>query len=254
MKQLVCMVCALGLVVSVFAQISTVEIATNKTTALIFPYPIKHVDRGSKDVLVQPVKESQNILLVKAAIKGFDTTNLSVVTEDGSIYSFAVFYGEPGVWIYRFPVQVKTAIATYAAGILDNPKTMKGIQSKKWEVIGQVSGIYIKDDVMYLQLDLQNQSPINYDINFLRFFIKDKSVPKRTAIQENELEPLYTIGNDRRINAGTHNLIVVALNKLTLPEAKYLAIEIGEKDGGRNLSMKISNRKIMKAIALPDLR
>ena len=33
------------------------SISTDKTTSLIFPFPIKYVDRGTMDILVQPVKE-----------------------------------------------------------------------------------------------------------------------------------------------------------------------------------------------------
>src|SRR5688572_643489 len=118
MKQIVCLICAIGLTLIVFAQTSSLCIATDKTTSLIFPFAIKHVDRGTKDVLVQPVKEADNILLVKAATNNFSETNLSVITSDGSVYSFAVCSGNPESWIYHLPVQSKVAISTYANGIL----------------------------------------------------------------------------------------------------------------------------------------
>lgn len=248
------MVCAISVFVSSFAQIPNLQIATDKTISLIFPYPIKHVDRGTKNVLVQPVQEAGNILLVKAASKDFPGTNLSIVTDDGSVYSIAVSYGETSTWIYRFPIQSKTSISAYANSILYNPKTMIGIKDASWNVIAKVIGIYIKDDVIYYQLDLQNASPIDYDINFLRFYIRDKTKAKRTAIQENEITPLYVAGNVSRIKANTRNSIVIALSKFTIPDAKYLAIEIGEKNGGRNLLLKVNNHKIIKAILLPDLK
>ena len=254
MKQFVCAVCAISVFVSSFAQTPSLQIVTDKTVSLIFPYPIRHVDRGTKDVLVQPVPETGNILLVKAAAKNFPGTNLSVVTNDGSVYSIAVVYGESSQWIYRFPVQLKTSVFTYANSILDNPKTMIGIKDVSWSMIARVIGIYIKDDVIYYQLDLQNESPIDYDINFLRFYIRDKTKAKRTAVQETEIKPLYVAGNISRVKANSHNSIVVALNKFTFPDAKYLAIEIGEKSGGRNLLMKVNNHKIVKAISLPDLK
>lgn len=254
MKQFVCAVCAIGVFVSSFAQTPGIQIATDKTISLIFPCSIKHVDRGTKDILVQPLEESGNILLVKAASKDFPETNLSVVTDDGSVYSIAVSYGETTTWIYRFPVQLKTSIYTYANSILDNLKTMIGIRDASWDMIARVIGIYIKDDVIYYQLDLQNQSPIDYDINFLRFYIRDKKKAKRTAIQEAEITPLYLAGSTSIVKANNHNSIVVALGKFTIPDAKYLAIEIGEKNGGRNLLLKVNNRKIIKAISLPDLK
>lgn len=241
------------LLVSASAQ-SPLCIATDKTTSLIFPYAIKHVDRGTKDVLVQPVKEADNILLVKAASKDFTESNLSVITEDGSVYSLPVICGEPAVWVHRFPVQNKTSIQTYCNSIIDNPATIRGIKDAHWNIIATLSGIYIKDDVIYYQLGLRNESTIDYDINFLRFYIRDKKKSRRTASQENELRPLYVAGNTSLVKANTRNCIVVALQKFTIPDAKYLAVEIGERNGGRDLAMKIHNRKIIRAIALPDIR
>jgi conjugative transposon TraN protein len=254
MKSLVCLVCAVGIVVSSFAQISSLRIATDKTTSLVFPFAIKHVDRGTKDVLVQPVKEADNILLVKAAATNFSETNLSVVTADGSVYSFAICYGNPEAWIYHLPTQSKASVSYYANSILDNSKTMHGIQDHSWDMVASVTGIYIKENIIYYQLSLENQSPIDYDIDFLRFYIRDKKKNRRTATQENELRPIYIAGNTSQIKANSTNTSVIALEKFTIPDAKYLAIEIGEKNGGRHLFMKVNNNKIIKAISLPDLK
>ncbi len=79
MKRIVGLMCACMVAVSGMAQTS-LTITTDKTTSLIFPFPIRHIDRGTKDILVQQVKEADNILLVKAAAKDFPETNLSVVT------------------------------------------------------------------------------------------------------------------------------------------------------------------------------
>jgi conjugative transposon TraN protein len=254
MKRFVCLVLVGWLFVSAKAQTSLC-ISTEKTTSLVFPSAILHVDRGTKSVLVQPVKESPTILLVKAATKGFPETNLSVITEDGSVYTFVICYdNNPAQWVYHLPVNKTSTLATYANGILDNPKTMRGIKDSKWDILIKVSGIYIKDDVIFYQLNISNQSPIDYDIDLLRFFIRDKKKGKRTAVQENELKPLYVAGNISKVKAHSSSVIVVALDKFTIPDAKYLAVQMMEKNGGRHLLMKINNRKILKAIPLPDLR
>jgi hypothetical protein len=242
------------MIISTFAQGPSLSITTDKTTSLIFPYAIRHVDRGTRDILVQPIREANNILLVKAAVRDFEATNLSIVTDDGSVYSVPVSYGEPLVWVYRFPPQIKTSISTYANSIIDNPKTMIGIKDASWDMVARVNGIYIKDNVIYFQLHLLNQSTIDYDINFIRFSIRDKKRGKRTAAQETDLAPLYVAGNTSRIIANSYNSVVIALDKFTIPDAKYLAIQIGEKNGGRHLSMKVNNRHLIKAIPLPDLK
>jgi conjugative transposon TraN protein len=255
MKRLVCLFGGCWLFVSAIAQTSALCISTDKTTSLIFPFSIRHVDRGTKDILVQQVKEADNILLVKAAAKNFSETNLSVVTEDGSVYTFVINYEEkPPTWVYNLPANKKATIATYANGILDNPKTIKGIKDNKWDMVANVIGIYIKEAIIYYQVEINNESPIDYDIDLLRFYIRDKKKNKRTAIQENELKPLYVAGNIIQVKAFNQNVIVVALDKFTIPDAKFLAVQIMEKNGGRHLLMKINNNKIMQAVTLPDLK
>lgn len=234
---------------------TSLPITTDKTITLVFPFPIRHVDRGTKDVLVQPVKEANNILLVKAAFAKFSETNLSVITEDGGVYAFRVCYeSDPSVWVWQIPPQHEVNIETYANGVLDNPKTLHGIRAASWDMEVKVTGIYIKENVIYYQIQLENRSSIDYDIDLLRFYLRDKKQRKRTAVQENEVKPIYVAGNAKQVKAKFTNTIVAALEKFTIPDKKYLAIQIIEKNGGRNLLMKVHNNKIVKAISLPDLR
>ena len=254
MKRLVCLVCALGFVVSCLAQ-TTLNITTSKTTSLIFPFPVKHVDRGAKDILVQQVAEADHILLVKAASPNFSETNLSVITGDGSLYSFSVCYlPDPPLWVYKLPVQKEASVASYANSLLDNPPTIRTGHDKKGGVEAELTGIYIRGEVIYYQLSLLNESPIDYDIAFLRFYIRDKKQPKRTAVQEVEVSPQYVAGNISRIKAASKSRIVLALEKFTIPDQKYFAIEIGEKNGGRHLLLKVKNTRIIRAIPLPDYK
>lgn len=247
-------ICGCLLFVSALAQ-SSLCLATDKTTSLVFPFSIRHVDRGTKDLLVQQVKETDNILLIKAASKNFPETNLSVVTADGSIYSFVVCYdSKPSVWTYNMPVHYKATVATYASGIIDNARRMRGGKDRQWDMEVEVTGIYIKDDIIYYQLQLSNESPVDYDIELLRFYIRDKNKNKRTAVQENELMPVYMAGNTTQVKARNNNTIVVALDKFTIPDAKYFFIQMMEKNGGRHLQVRITNRKIVRAVSLPDLK
>lgn len=52
-------------------QYKNLQIGYSKTTSIVFPYPIKSIDKGSADVLVQKAKGVENILLVKAARQYF---------------------------------------------------------------------------------------------------------------------------------------------------------------------------------------
>lgn len=254
MKRFVCLMAMSWLFVSAIAQTS-LFITTDKTTSLVFPFAIRHVDRGTQAVLAQQVKDAPTILLVKAAEKDFPETNLSVVTDDGSVYSFTVCYSsQPALWVHYLPVNKTRAISSYANAILDNQKTIKGIKDKKYNMKSLVKGIYIKDNVIYYQLYIENSGPVDYDIDLLRFYIKDKKKSKRTAVQENEQKPLYTAGNTSKVKAKSNSVMVFALDKFTIPDKKYLAVQIMEKNGGRHFLLKLNNKEIMKAIVLPDLK
>lgn len=247
MKFLICAICIVACASTSFGQVTHLKIGTSKTINLVFPFAIKHVDRGTKDVLVQPVSEARNILLVKAAFENFDETNLSVITDDGSVYSFLVSYGIPECWIYYIPDQKKESVSEQAQRLLDNPRTIKGIGDSKWEMKARICGIYISEGVIYYQLQVVNRSPIDYDMDFMRFYIRDKGKAKRTAVQENEINAEYIDGKPDRVKAHSEKNMVIAFQKFTIPDAKYFAIEIGEKNGGRRLLLKVSNRKILKA-------
>jgi conjugative transposon TraN protein len=255
MKQVVCLACALCFVVSLSAQMPSLCISSNKTTSLIFPFPVKHVDRGNKEIIVQQVAEAENILLVKAATAGFTETNLSVITGDGSLYSFEVCYEPfPSVWVYQLPVQKAATMAMYAAAVLVNPPVIRSLHHSKWGMHLLITGIYIKGDVLYYQISIQNDSPVDYSIDGLRFSIRDKRVVKRTAIQELELSPLLIAGNATRVKAHDITTIVVALEKHVIPDKKMLAVHVTEKGEGRSLSLRMGNKYILGATSLPDLK
>lgn len=236
-----------------FAQTS-LTIATDKTTSLIFPFPIKYVDRGTKDVIVQPVKEDERILLVKAASKQFAETNLSVVTGDGHVYEFTVNYAaQPSMLVLHLPPSKKATVASYANMILNNP-SKRIIKVEHAGIVTKLSGIYVKDDIIYYQLQIHNHSPLDYDIELLKFHIVDKKKGKRTALQENELVPIYVAGNKSKVKAYSYSVVTVALEKFTIPDAKFLGIQLMEKNGGRHFNLRVYNNQILKAKVLADLQ
>ena len=250
MKQLIILLCLSS---QCFAQ-TQLSVTTDKTTSLIFPFPIKYVDRGTKDIIVQPVKENENLLLVKAASKGFAETNLSVVTGDGNVYTFTVNYSaSPEALIFHLPPNKKGTIAAYAGMILNNPPK-RIVRVEHAGIITKLIGIYIKDEVIYYQLEIHNHSPLDYDIDWLKFFIIDKKKSKRTAVQENEMIPLHIAGNKTQVKAYNFSVIVVALDKFTIPDAKFLGIQMMEKNGGRHFNLKVYNNQILKARIMPELR
>ena len=245
------------------------DVTFNKTTNLVFPGAIASVDKGSRDIMVQRTAGAENILKVKAGTRGFDETNLSVVTSDGKLYSFLVRYQEHlrylNVTIGKEPVSAAPGapaagapmnegeLSAYAQIALEADKNIGGVGDKSSGMSLRVEGFYVKGGILFCRLRLQNASAIPYDVDQFRFYIRDKKQAKRTAFQEVEIQPAYILGDPSTLKGTETKTLVFAVPKFTIPDGKYLVVAIMEKNGGRHLSLKIKNRKIMKATLLPDL-
>lgn len=233
---------------------TNLSISNEITTTLVFSTAITHIDRGSAGILVQRINDANNIVLIKSSKDTLRATNLSVITDDGEVHSFLVDYTEkPSQWIYYIPATVSRSVESFAKGILDNPRTMRSVRDKNWDIVTEVTGIYVKESILYYQLQLTNQSPLNFDIEVIRFFVKDKKRAKRTSIQEKELTPVHVVGNTKQVGAYGSTTIVLAFEKLTIPDKKYLGIQIMERNGGRHLAMRLGNKKLLQARILPSM-
>lgn len=230
------------------------QVGFSKTTSIVFPYAIKSIDKGSADVLVQKAKGVENILLIKAAKQYFFQTNLTVVTSDGKLYVFVLNYDEdcPDLnlkaengtavnkdILFSMENENQRKIEQEAGLVLSKKKKLRGIKRSKFQISLEISAIFISQDIFYFRIVFENKSKINYDIDQLRFFIRDQRKSKRTASQEIEILPLYTTSSSQVIPDKSKVVKVFALDKFTIPEKKYLTLQIIEKNGGRHLELDL---------------
>jgi conjugative transposon TraN protein len=238
------------------------EITTGKTTHIVFPYSIKTVDRGNGGILAQTAAGFDNILQVKAAMASFDTTNLTVITGDGTLYSFLASYCQnpssinirigksknAGTMSGRKPNEAEIEQALIHASHNDSSNVSIKDQSSQTKL--ELSGIYICGDILLCKLTLTNNSPVKYDIETLRFSIRDKKRPKRTAIQETYITPFRVLSDTTSVASNAEHTFIYAIPKMTIPDKKLLSIALHEKDGGRHLNLKVRNRHILKSLPL----
>jgi conjugative transposon TraN protein len=244
-------------------------IACLKTTNLVFPYAIRSVDRGSDAVLARKATGVDNVLQVKAAKADFQPTNLTVITADGQLYSYLLHYArDPGRLnlVFGKTKEPGTDGADSVDGAADFDKgtynlcTLRQAASRaaadKRSVFGKadrsygmaikLEGVYAGGNVLYYRILLHNSSNIDYGIGGFRFAVMDRRRYKRTAAQEIDIRPVYIFQDTTVIRGHTTRLLVFALPKLTFPDNKYLSIRLAEKDGGRNLELKVPARTIMR--------
>lgn len=242
----------------------SLNIAFNKTTSIVFPYSITSVDRGSRDVLAQKAHGVENVLQLKAANKTFPETNITVITADGKLHHFVINYlDNPKSYIHYISFLNRNTISEFPILFHDNLNAARlALISKrilKFRVPGKVVGekksnikfsikeIFIQDDLMFFKIQIRNASNVRYDIGSLRFYFRDREKVKRTATQEIEICPVHIEGKIEKITGQATIDAVYVLPKFTLADGKALEVDLIEKDGGRNLKLRLFNNKILQA-------
>jgi conjugative transposon TraN protein len=258
-----------------------IEVTFDKTVHLIFPSPIVYVDLGSANIVAGKADGAENILRVKAAIRDFATeTNFSVVTDEGSFYSFNVKYAdEPqklniemkdfihsGKTVNRpdnsLDIRMKELdnespgpVKLIMKSIHDNDrKLIRHIGSRKFGIQFLLKGIYAYDGLLYLHTSIRNSTNIPYGIDFIRFKIVDKKVAKRTAVQETPIVPVRAYNLITRIGGKHTERTVFAIGRFTIPDGKRLVIDLYEKNGGRHQSFVIENEDLVRAERISELK
>lgn len=272
MKKLIVLLIANLIGIAAFAQGNAVQsyvsivpeelsIAVGKTTNIIYPFAVKSVDRGSREILVQKAKGLENILQVKAGKECFTETNLTVVTTDGKLYSYNLHYDESPSQLNLdytkgsiissseegFNERQAKELAEIAVGA---DKNIFRIKDKTNGIKLVVDGLFIYENLFFFRLRIENKTNINYDLDQLRIFIKDQKKSKRTASQEIEVKQLYVHNPTSVIKGQGIETWVIAVPKFTIPDKKELILQVMEKAGGRHLEVQLKNKKIVKAAVI----
>ena len=257
------------------------EVTFDKTCHVIFPAAIAYVDLGSANIIAGKADGAENVIRVKAAKRGFKgETNMSVITEDGAYYSFNVKYArEPRILnvemtdfihdgeavnrpnnsmnIYlkelgsECPVLVRLVMKSIWK---ENKRRVKQIGSKSFGIQFLLKGIYTHNGLLYFHTEIKNSSNVPFDVDFITWKIVDKKVAKRTAIQEQVIQPLRTQNFVLNVAGNSNERTVWTMDKFTLPDDKCLMVELAEKNGGRHQSFTIENTDLVRARVISELK
>ena len=257
------------------------EVTYDKTVHILFPSAVRYVDLGSPNLIAGKADGAENVIRVKATVRNFRTeTNMSVITEDGSYYSFNVKYAdEPlllnvemtdfihdGSTVNRpnnaqeiylkelgseSPMLVHLIMKSLHK---ENRRKVKHIGCKRFGIQYLLKGIYVHNDLLYLHTEIKNQSNVPFDVDYITFKIVDKKVAKRTAIQEQVLFPLRAYNYAVRVAGKKSERTVFCLQKFTIPDGKQLVVEMNEKNGGRHQTFVVENEDLVQAETINELR
>jgi hypothetical protein len=107
-------------------------------------------------------------------------------------------------------------------------------------------GVYLRDGMLWLSLLLRNDSRIGYCPEYARSFIREKRKIKRMAVQEIPVEPVCR-QLPPMVAGKTGRLMNLGFRSFTLEKTKVLILQVAEKDGGRQLSLSLPAKLLLKA-------
>ena len=257
------------------------EVTYDKTTHIIFPSAVRYVDLGSPNLVAGKADGAENVIRVKAVVKNFrDETNMSVITESGSFYTFNVKYAdEPlllniemkdfihdgskvnrpnnalDIYLKELGSESPKLVQLINKSIhKENKRHVKHIGSKAFGIQYLLRGIYTHNGLLYFHTQVRNQSNVPFEVDFVTFKIVDKKVMKRTAIQEQIIFPLRAYNYATLVAGNKDERTVFTFDKFTIPADKVLVVELNEKSGGRHQSFIVENEDIVRAKVINELK
>ena len=234
------------------------EVTYDKTTHIIFPSAVRYVDLGSPNLVAGKADGAENVIRVKAVVRNFrDETNMSVITESGSFYTFN---GKDADEPLLLNIEMKdfihdgskvnrpnNALDIYLKELgsespklvqlinksihKENKRHVKHIGSKAFGIQYLLRGIYTHNGLLYFHTQVRNQSNVPFEVDFVTFKIVDKKVMKRTAIQEQIVFPLRAYNYATLVAGNKDERTMFTFDKFTIPAGKVLVVELRKAAG-----------------------
>lgn len=262
----------------------TIKLTLGKIVQLVFPSEIKKCRGGfvpDEDFILEMY---ENSLYIQPLIE-FKETNLSIITTDNNVYVMNLTYTPSiteSVYVFNDEAAIKirssatvTAVSTSAPTVAPHTTTTppveqlggiiidtadvvlkriaqlrgfinvsNGIQTSNMSVF--LKGIYTNGNYMYFQIEVNNNSFIKYDYNYIGFSIVVKKKGKTMSNDRVDLTPVSIYLPNKILQKGS-SILVYKLDKFTINNEKQLLIEIFEGNGERNISFPISAKMILDA-------
>jgi len=249
--------------------IDTIYANDTKNVALFFPEPIRQGITGSDNFIFTYNREKEQFFGLLQAKPGKES-NLLVINSDGSIFSYIVRYKEQlsqfnyfipkssrigseilimndsiSVTVAKSNINYKNNYYQKFSSYLIESRQRFGRNKKRTEgIILSVENIVFDTEELYFVIEIKNNSTLDYDLNFLKLSIETRLKGKRKSLQRLYQEPLFKYNLPSKIKENETARFVYVLPKFSLSNDLRVILELHEKDGERNIELKISHNYI----------
>jgi len=249
--------------------LDTIYANDTKNVALFFPEPIRQGITGSDNFVFTYNREKGQYFGLLQAKPGKES-NLLVVNRNGSIFSYIVRYKKQLSKLNYFiplsnsignekpividSIQAETSEKSidnrtyyyhkFCSYLLNRNQRIGRIKKRNEGIVLSVKNIVFDKEELYFVIQIENNSTLDYDLNFLNLSIETRQKGKKKSLQSLYQEPIYKHNLPSKIAEGKMIQFVYVLPKFSLSNDRRTILELNEKDGERNIELKISHRYI----------
>ena len=249
--------------------LDTIYANDTKNVALFFPEPIRQGITGSDNFVFTYNREKEQYFGLLQAKPGKES-NLLVVNRNGSIFSYIVRYKKELSKLNYF-ITLSNSIGNEKPMVVDsievetsekrvdnrtyyyqkfcsyllNIKQHFGYYTKRKQgVILSIENIVFDKEELYFVIQIRNNSTLDYDLNFLNLSIETKQKGKRKSLQSLYREPIFKHNLPSKIVENETVRFIYILPKFSLSNDRRVVLDLNEKDGERNIELKIAHKYI----------
>ena len=149
------------------------------------------------------------------------------------------------------PVLVKLMMQTIYQ---NDRRSIKHIGAQQFGMKFLLRGLYAHNGLLYFHTRMENGTNMPYSVDFITFKVVDKKMAKRTAIQEQVLQPLRAYHQVMQVRGMGSEHTVFALEQFSLAEDKQLEVTLYERNGGRTLTFYVTAEDLQLAKKIDNLK
>lgn len=249
--------------------LDTIYANDTKNVALFFPEPIRQGVTGADNFVFTYNREKEQYFGLLQAKPGKDS-NLLVINKNGTIFSYIVRYKSQLTKLNYFvpkassignerPVVNDTTEVTkiedsvdnktfyytkFSSFLLDKRQRIGKLQKRNEGIVLSINNIVFDKEELYLVIEIENKSTLDYDLNFLNLSVETRQKGKKKSLQKLFQEPIFKHKLPQKITEGEVVRLVYVMPKFSISNDRRLVVELNEKKGERDLKLNVSHKYI----------
>lgn len=123
--------------------------------------------------------------------------------------------------------------------MIKKSKGIKRISDENFNIKFQLYNIFYFKNKLYILLSIENNSKLNYNINYIKSYINTNNENKSSSSQYLEINPVSIFNSNKTIYGESNRKYLFIYDQFSIDNNKKVTFELNEKNGERNIFLSI---------------